>query len=413
MKKIIFIFSCFILFCSTVNAVKLPVDIEAKSAILINLDENEVIYEKNADGVQILASLTKIMTVHVALQNIDDITDTVKITEKDWQGIEGMTVSKPNLAVGEKVTYEDLLYWTMLWSAADTAQALGNNIGGTTENFVKMMNKEAKRLKLRNTHFEDTFGGHDDNIGTARELGILLTEALKDKRFEEIFKTTIYHSTNGSPVVNSTKNYAIFHGLDENLITGNKTGYTPEAGLLIASTATIKGTEYLTIVMNSDPNAYMTTHVLDTYRILDYVKTQNYKSRTILEKDTLLKKIKVVNGTIDEYPVYLPNTITKILSDEDYQKVKIEYNIVDKIDYTSKVGDNLGFVDVIIDDEVIASESIYLKDKLYETNDNTKQGASLIIPTIALAISFFFVVLISTKLFFKQAKKKKKKKSKK
>jgi len=92
---------------------------------------------------------------------------------------------------------------------------------------------------------------------------------------------------------------------------------------------------------------------------------------------------------------------------------KIEYNIVDKIDYTSKVGDNLGFVDVIIDDEVIASESIYLKDKLYETNDNTKQGASLIIPTIALAISFFFVVLISTKLFFKQAKKKKKKKSKK
>ena len=113
-----------------------------------------------------------------------------------------------------------------------------------------------------------------------------------------------------------------------------------------------------------------------------------------------------------DYPI-TPITLEERCVDEDYQKVKIEYNIVDKIDYTSKVGDNLGFVDVIIDDEVIASESIYLKDKLYETNDNTKQGASLIIPTIALAISFFFVVLISTKLFFKQAKKKKKKKSKK
>ena len=411
MKKIIFLLTCFILFFTNANAVTLPVDIEADSAILINLDEDEVIYEKNADKVQILASLTKIMTVYTALQHIDDIKDTTIITEKDWQGIEGMTVSKPNLQVGEKVTYEDLLYWTMLWSAADTAQALGNRVGGTTDAFVDMMNKEAKKLKLRNTNFEDTFGGHDDNISTAREMGTLLSKALKDKRFENIFKTTIYHSTNGSPVVNSTKNYAIFHGLDENLITGNKTGYTPEAGLLLASTATINDTEYALIVMNCEPNPYMTTHVLDSYRVYDYVKTQHFERRTILEKDTLLKKIRVVNGTINEYPVYLPKTITKILSDEDYKKVKVEYNIVDKIDYTSKVGDNIGFVDVLIDDEIIASESIYLKDKLYETNDNTQEGASLIIPTIALAVSFFFVVAISTKLFFKQSKKKKKKKS--
>lgn len=415
MKKIIFLLLCLILFFNTANAVKLPVDIKADSAILINLDENEVIYEKNADKVQILASLTKIMTVYTALQHINDIKDTTTITEKDWQGIEGMTVSKPNLQVGEEVTYEDLLYWTMLYSAADTAQALGYRVGGTLDAFVDMMNKEAKNLKLRNTSFEDTFGGHDDNIGTAREIGILLAEALKDERFEKIFKSTTYKTTNNSEVINYTKSIAMFHGLDETLITGNKSGYTPEAGYLLASTATINGVEYALIVMNCEPNEYQSSHILDTYKVYEYVKTQKYKKRTILKKDTLLKKIRVINGTISEYPVYLPNTITKILSDEDYNKIEIEYNIVDKLDYTSKVGDNIGYVDVIIDGEIITTESIHLKDKLYETNDNSKHNATLIIPAISLAISFFFVVFISTKLFFKtkSQKKKRKKRSKK
>ena len=107
-------------------------------------------------------------------------------------------------------------------------------------------------------------------------------------------------------------------------------------------------------------------------------------------------------------------SIKLILSDEDYSRINIEYNIVDKIDSTSKVGDNLGFVDILLDGEIIASESIYLKDTIYEGNledDSYKQ--KLIIPTIAMLVSFFIVAAISIRLFFKSKSKPKKKKTKK
>ena len=120
-----------------------------------------------------------------------------------------------------------------------------------------------------------------------------------------------------------------------------------------------------------------------------------------------------MNGTIDEYTVYLDRDITKILSNEDYEKIKIEYNIVDKIDHTSKVGDNIGFIDIFIGNELIASESISLKDKLYETNDNEEEKQKVLIPTFAMIVSFTLVVIFAGKLFLKTTKKKRKKKSKK
>lgn len=411
MRKIIFTLIILLFFFGNVNAVTLPTTIQADSAILINLDENEVIYEKNPDKIEILASLTKIMTAYTAINHVDDLDKKVTITENDISGLEGFTVA--GIEVGDKLSYRDLLYGTILLSAADTAKALANHISGSEPKFVELMNQEAKKLNLRNSNFEDSFGGHDDNIATAREIGKLLQIALKNKDFKQIFETTVYQMSNGIFVVNYTRSVASFHGLDDKLITGNKSGYTPEAGLLLASTATINNTNYALVVMNCKPNEWKSTHVLDTYRVYEYVKTQTFEKRTLLKKDTLLKKIKVVNGTIDEYPVYLDRDITKILSDEDYKKIKIEYNIVDKIDHTSKVGDNIGFVDIFIGNELIASESISLKDKLYETNDNEEEKQKVLIPTFAMIISFTLVVIFAGKLFFKTTKKKRKKKSKK
>lgn len=411
MKKIIFTLIILLFFFSNANAVTLPTTIQADSAILINLDENEVIYEKNPDKVEILASLTKIMTAYTAINHVDDLDKKVTITENDISGLEGFTVA--GIEVGDKLSYRDLLYGTILLSAADTAKTLANHISGSEPKFVELMNQEAKKLNLRNSNFEDSFGGHDDNIATAREIGKLLQIALKNKDFKQIFETTTYQMSDGITVINYTRSVATFHGLDDTLITGNKSGYTPEAGLLLASTATINNTNYALVVMNCKPNEWKSTHVLDTYRVYDYVKTQKFEKRTLLKKDTLLKKIRVVNGTIDEYPVYLDRDITKILSDEDYKKIKIEYNIVDKIDHTSKVGDNIGFIDIFIGNELIASESISLKDKLYETNDNEDEKQKVLIPTFAMIISFTLVVIFAGKLFFKTTKKKRKKKSKK
>lgn len=413
MKKIIFIFILLLSFITNVNAVELPIEVESDSVVLFNIEEEQVIYGKNPDKVQVLASLTKIMTAYTAINSVQNIKTKVTITEEDISGLEGFTTV--GLQVGDVVTIEDLLYATLLESGADSSKALANHIAGSEEKFVKMMDQEADNLFLRNTNFEDSFGGNDDNIATGREICYLLVKALKNPTFKKIFQSTYYTMSNGRRVVNYTRSIATFHGLDDTLLTGNKPGYTEVAGLLLASTATIDGVEYAIVVMNSPMNAYQSTHVLDTYRVLDYVSQQNFEKRTILEKGTLLKKIKVVDGTINEYPVYLDKTISLILSDEDYAKVRTEYNIVDKLDSTSKAGDNVGFVDVFVGDELVATENVYMKDTIYESNNDDSYKTNLIIPSIALFTSFFIVAAISIRLFFKSksGKKPKKKKDKK
>lgn len=410
MRKIIITLILLVVSINNIKAVELPIEILSDSAVIFNTEEEQVIYGKNPDKVQVLASLTKIMTAYTAINKIDNINQKITITKNDISNLEGFTIA--GLQVGDKVTYEDLLYATMLLSAADASKALANHIAGSEEKFVEMMDQEADNLFLRNTNFEDSYGGDDYNIATGREICYLLVKALKNPLFKKIFQTTTYTMSNGINVVNYTRSIATFHGLDDTLLTGNKPGYTEVSGLLLASTTTINGTDYAIVVMNAPMNPYQSTHVLDTYKIIDYVSNQNLTKRTILEKDTLLKKIKVIDGKVDEYPIHLEETITLILSDEEYERIEIEYNIVDKIDNTSKVGDNVGFVDIILDGEVISSQTVHIKQNLFEEEQiNTREN--LIIPTASLLVSFFCVTSISIKLFFKSKEKKLTKKTKK
>ena len=235
MKKILLLILLFILSPSLVKSLELPVDVTADSVILVNRDDDRIIYTKNPDKEQILASLTKVMTLYTAINRIEKIDQKVKITEKDVEALWGFT--QVGLKVGDVVTYKDLLYATNLTSGADAAQALALHISGSMEAFVEEMNKDAKELGLNHTHFSDTIGKGDDNVSTAREFYILLKACLENELFERIFNTTYYKMSNGLESINYTKSIADFHGLDSNLITGNKSGYTPEAGLLLASTA--------------------------------------------------------------------------------------------------------------------------------------------------------------------------------
>lgn len=401
MKKVFF-FIILMLFVTNIKALPLPVDVTADSALLYSIDEDTIIYEKNASKKQILASLTKIMTVHVALQNIDDIKQKVVITNNDIKDLVGFTCV--GLLPGNRVTYEDLLYGTILYSGADTSQTLAYHIAGSPERFVSIMNEEAKRLSLRNTYFVDTYGGGDENVSTALELNTLLKEALKNKTFKKIFTTTQYKFTNNINVVNYTRSIATFHGLDDTLITGNKSGYTPEAGLLLASTSTINDKEYIVIVMKSNINYYLSSHVLDTYKILDYIKDKNFEKRTILKEGTLLQTAKVYNSTIDEYQIYLSKDINIVLDSNDFDKLKIEYHIINEIKPGTKAGDNIGFIDIILNGEIIKTENIKLEDKIYELKTDEYKH-KLIIPLTILIVSFISILLIITRTIIRYLKK--------
>lgn len=398
MKKVFFSIFVFFISLSIIKALPLPIDVTADAVVLINLDKDQIIYEKNPDKKEILASLTKVMTAYTVIEHVDNLDKKIKITEEDIANLYGFTCI--GLEVGDKVSYLDLLYGTLLHSGADASQALAIHTAGSIEKFNKMMNEEAKKLGLRNTNFEDSYGGHDDNVSTAREFAELLKKALKNKTFKKIFSTNQKTLSNDLIVYNYTKNFAIFHGLDETLLTGNKSGYTPEAGLLLASTATINNTNYALIVMKSEVNTYMSQHVLDTYKIYDYVKTLRFETKTVIPKDTILKRIAVENGTISEYIVTSEKDINITLTPEELNNITVEYHIADKITPNNKKGDNLGYIDILVGDNIIDTYDIYLKDEIYTYQEESKVSILVIIGLLAL----IFIILCTNMFNFKKKK---------
>jgi D-alanyl-D-alanine carboxypeptidase (penicillin-binding protein 5/6) len=389
-KKVLFFITIFLLSPILVKSLELPVDVTADSVILVNRDEDRIIYTKNPDKEQILASLTKVMTLYTAINKIDKLDKKVTITAADVEALWGFT--QVGLKEGDVVTYRDLLYATNLTSGADAAQALALHLSGSMEAFTEEMNANAKEMGLNHTHFADTIGRGDDNISTAREFYILLKKCLENDTFERIFNTTYYKMSNGLESINYTRSLATFHGLDSNLITGNKSGYTPEAGLLLASTATINDIHYMLITMHSEENQWKTTHVIDSWKIYDYISNLEFKERVVLKKGKKLKRINVENGTISEYLVTLDHDVSLTLTDEEFETVDFEYHIVDTINANTKKGSNLGYVDILVGDEVVDSINVYLNDKIF-TRQEESRFIMLII--IGFAVAVFALLCIN------------------
>jgi len=401
-KKYIFIVFLFICSLSFVNALTLPStltdEITADAVVVLNLDEDEIIYTKNPDKPEIMASLTKIMTAYTVIENVENLNKKVTITDKDLANLYGFTCA--GLEEGDKVSYLDLLYAMMLVSGADAAQALAIHTSGSIEKFNELMNKEVQKLGLRHSHFADSYGGDDNNISTAREVSHLLKTALENNTFKKVFTTNNYTISTGLKVTNFTGAYAIFHGLDSTLITGNKSGYTPEAGLLLASTTTINGVHYAIIVCKSEVNTYMSTHVLDTYKIINYISELKFKQHTILKKGTLLKKIKVENSTISEYIVTADKEFTANLTEEEVDKINYNYHITESLSPENKKGDYLGFVDILLDDEVVETYHIYLKDDIFSYQKESK----ILIIIITFLIFIVIVLLCTNVISFKKVR---------
>lgn len=398
MKRYILIIFLFLLSLNIVKATPLPVDVTADSAFLFNLDKNEVVYTKNPDKVEILASLTKIMTVYTTIKNVENLDKKITITEKDLANLYGFT--QAGLEEGDKVSYRDLLYAAMLISGADASQALALHVSGSMESFVELMNSEARKLGLRHTNFVDSYGADDNNVSTSREIILLLKEALQNDTFKKVFQSNYYTLSNGLRVVNYTASLATFHGLDSSILTGNKSGFTPEAGLLLASTSNVNDTNYILVVCKSDINSYKTQHVLDTYKILNYIKDIEYKERVILKKGTILKKIKASDSTISEYIITVDKDIKATLSDEDFSKIRYEYNIVNNLTPENRIGDNLGYVDIMIDDEIIETYHIYLRDDIFSYKKEPK-----VIVIIIVALIFFAIVMLCTNIMVLERKR--------
>lgn len=360
MKKIIFTF--LLLFSFFVSAL----EIDSKQAILYNLNEDKIVFEKNSNEITSIASLTKIMTTIVAIENIEDLDAKVTITEKDFNGL--YDASLAGFEVGDEVTYRDLLYGTMLPSGAEASQALANNISGSVNGFVELMNEKAKELGMKNTHFVNTSGLDINNhYSTVYDIALLLKYCLNNKTFKTIFESTSYKTSNGELTLYSTFRYtAIKYNYKNDYILGAKTGYTDDAGKCLASIAYDQNNDilYLLVTTGANTSTDDAYHIKDATNIYTYY-FENYGYVNLVDKDELLVSIKTKYSKNKYLNFYAKEDVSFYTKKDEFDKnkIKIIYDGVNIIDQSIKKGEKLGTVGIYYDDEYINSLDIILNDE--------------------------------------------------
>ena len=263
----------------------------AKAALLIDLNTGRTIYEQDADEQVYPASLTKIMTCLLALEN-GNLSDTVTITENAYADLVSGS-STADLQVGEQLRLEDLLYCMMVESGNEAANAVAEHIGGTIEDFVKMMNERAYELGCTHTHFMNPHGLHNEShYTTARDMALIAREAMQDETFRKIASTTTYAlprtNMHGSRRLDSKM--AELFGSDSAVYpaaNGIKTGYTSKAGYCFVGSATKNGVTFISVVFNCGSYAKCWS---DTKKLMEYGFTQ-YVSTSVAELYAMSPKV--------------------------------------------------------------------------------------------------------------------------
>ena len=340
----------FLLIPININAL----EINSNHAILYNMNEDMVLYEKDADTRTYIASLTKIMTTIVAIENIDDINEYVTIP---YEGLEGLIEANASVAgfrLGQKVTYKDLLYGILLPSGADATKTVAYYIAGSEDNFVDLMNKKAEELGLTNTHFANTSGLDTDNhYSTVREMSIVLKYALQNETFKEIYTTNKYTTSDNSLTFKSVySNYLNRYDLENKYVYGSKTGYTTLAGYCLSTIANYDGVEYMLITTNADGTSNYPLHIMDAQMIYDYY-TSNYHYLDIINESDTLITLDTKNSKEDKLEIKANETISKYLNNEITEDdFTFDYSGLKEVDYFTDKG-QIGTLNIKLNNEII------------------------------------------------------------
>ena len=366
-------------------------DITGEYVVLYNLNDDEILYEQNSNEQTSIASITKIMTALVAMDNISDYDSIITITTADFEGTAGY--SKAGFSVGNRVTYRDLLYGILLPSGADAVNAIVRNTLGY-DNFIIAMNELAKKIGLENTSFSNPVGKDNvNNYSTASDVAKMLKYALENPLFKEIFTTKEYTTTNGINLESTLYPYQDILDIDK--IAGSKSGFTRGAGRCLASITNLDGVNYLLVILNSSVDQNYSA-VLDTITIYDYYN-DNFSYQDILTEGQLITTIPVKWGKDKTYEITSPISVSKFLENSASSNLTYEYNGLEEIPQYTKKDTKLGTISVYNDGKL-----------LYETTVTLTEDISYYHPVLWLISGF--VILVVLILLLKKRKRRRKRK---
>lgn len=282
-------------------------DIISDTGVLMDADTGVVLYNKGADEQRYPASITKIMTLLVAVEN-SSMDEQVTFTQT---GVQNVNADSSNIGtqVGEVLSMKDCLYALIIKSANDVASQIAEHIGGTEQAFIDMMNQRAQEIGCTNTHFANSSGLPDDNhYSSARDMALIMREGLKNDDFRTVIGTADYTiqptNMNAQQRVLHTHHpmFAPESGFYYQGCIGGKTGTTVAAGHTLVTAATRDNTTYIAVTMRAADlaNSCMDSTAMFNYGFDNFTKTEVDGGSVLLPKGTdlnsLTKKSEDVNG---------------------------------------------------------------------------------------------------------------------
>lgn len=335
-----------------------------KSALLMEVNSGEIIFEKNKDERLAVASMTKMVGLIIIMEKIENneiSLDDVVTASKNASGMGG---SQIYLETGEKMTVRDLIKGITMASANDATVAMAEYIAGTEEKFVDMMNDKIKSLGLVNTNFVNVTGLDEENhYSSSYDMAMIAKELLKHEKIYEF--TSVYedylrvNTDNKFWLVNTNRLVNLYEGAD-----GLKTGFTDNAGYCMAVTAKRNDMRLIAIVLGENEGKVRNS---ETIELLDY-GFNNYKVINFEKKDTIVKKIKFEKSTFDEVNIYLERDASIMMRNSDNENgysTDIELN---NIELPLEKNDVVGSLLIKKNGDILESVNLIVKDDVDRKN---------------------------------------------
>ncbi|MDD3341470.1 MAG: D-alanyl-D-alanine carboxypeptidase [Bacilli bacterium] len=367
MKKIFIVsivLCCLLIPIKTIHAEELLLAEKAKSAVIIEPTTGTILFEKNSHEKLHPASMTKMMSMLLIMEAIEDKTiswdEMITVSET----ASSMGGSQILLEVGEKMSVRDLFKGVAVASGNDAVVALAERIAGTKDEFVKKMNARAKELGLKDTNFKNPHGLDDANhYSSAYDMALIAKELSKH---EEVFKfTSIYEDylRKGTDkeiwLVNTNKLVRFYDGVD-----GFKTGYTKEAGYCLTASAKRNGMRIITVVMGEEDSKVRNA---ETTQMLDYAFAQ-YNLNTLLSKDSIVGKKEINKGKQKLATIVPKEDVTALIKKSDKKK-EINYTLsLDQLKAPIKRGDTVGSITVKEDGKTTRTIPVTVKQDIKKAN---------------------------------------------
>lgn len=326
------------------------IELESKSAILIEQTTGKVLYEENADIQMSPASITKIMSLLLIVEDIEAGNLSLDSMIQCSEHAASMGGSQIWLEPGEQMSVNDLLKAVAIGSANDATCALGEAVAGSEEGFVTMMNNRAAELGMKNTVFKNCSGlDTDGHVSTARDIAIMSQELLKHDIIYNY--TTVWMDTlrgGKTQLVNTNKLIRFYDGA-----TGLKTGTTNNAGCCLSASATRNGLKLIAVIMGSDNSD---KRFKSARKLLD-MGFANYEFAQI-ELTLPVDNIGVTNGTEKTVKLVTDSSQSFLLPKGSRSAVTIEYNLPENITSPVLEGDVIGRANIILNGETIGEAEI-------------------------------------------------------